>query len=105
MSQDAINQLRTWIAEQGLDAFMVTQPHELELLRHAVAITDETFAHICNWLQPGMTEKEVQWEISRYMVSLGADGPAFESIVASGPNGSMPHAHAGERRIQRGELI
>src|SRR2546423_14300656 len=83
----------------------VKQPHELDLLRRAIAITDETFAHICNWLQPGMTEKEVQWEISRYMVSLGADGSAFETIVASGPNGSMPHAHAGQRRIQRGEFI
>jgi len=83
----------------------VKQPHELELLRRAIAITDETFAHICNWIQPGMTEKEVQWEISRYMVMLGADGPAFETIVASGPHSSMPHAHAGQRRIQRGELI
>ncbi len=83
----------------------VKQPYELELLRRAIAITDETFAHICNWIQPGMTEKEVQWEISRYMVSMGADGPAFESIVASGPNGSMPHAHPSDRRIQRGELI
>jgi Xaa-Pro aminopeptidase len=83
----------------------VKQPHELELLRRAIAITDETFSHICNWIQPGMTEKEIQWEISRYMLSLGADGPAFETIVASGPNSSMPHAHAGDRRIQRGELI
>jgi len=83
----------------------VKQPHELELLRRAIAITDETFAHICNWIQPGMTEKEVQWEIARYMVSLGADELAFDSIVASGPNGSMPHAEAGQRRILRGELI
>ena len=52
-----------------------------------------------------MTEKEVQWEVLRKMVELGADGAAFETIVASGPNGSMPHAHAGERRIQAGELI
>src|SRR5258708_19442944 len=52
-----------------------------------------------------MTEKEVQLEISLSMIMLGADGPAFETIVASGPNGSMPHAHAGQRRIQRGELI
>ena len=83
----------------------VKQPYELDLLRRAIAITDETFAHICNWIQPGMTEKDVQWEISRYMVSLGADGPSFESIVASGPNASMPHAHPSDRRIQRGELI
>src|SRR6266566_2279989 len=84
---------------------LVKQPQELELLKHAIAITDETFAHICDWIQPGMTEKEVQWESTRYMVELGAEGPSFETIVASGPNGSMPHAHAGKHRIQRGELI
>lgn len=83
----------------------VKQPYEIELLKRAIAITDETFAHLCQWIQPGMTEKEVQMEISRKMVELGADGVAFESIVASGPNGSMPHAHAGQRQIQRGELI
>ncbi len=80
-------------------------PEEIELLKRAIAITDETFSHLCQWIQPGMTEKEVQWEIARAMVSLGADGPAFVSIVASGPNGSMPHAHASQRPIQRGELI
>jgi Xaa-Pro aminopeptidase len=84
---------------------LVKQPREIDLLRRAVAITDQTFAHLCQWLQPGMTEKEVQWEVTRKMVELGADGPAFETIVASGPNGSMPHAHAGQRRIQSGELI
>jgi len=84
---------------------LVKQPQELELLKHAISITDQTFAHICDWIQPGMTEKEVQWEILRKMVALGADGTSFESIVASGPNGSMPHAHAGQRRIQTGELI
>lgn len=84
---------------------LVKQPHELELLKHAISITDQTLAHICDWIQPGMTEKEVQWEILRKMVELGAEGTSFESIVASGPNSSMPHAHAGERQIQAGELI
>jgi Xaa-Pro aminopeptidase len=84
---------------------LVKQPHELELLKHAISITDQTFVHICDWIQPGVTEKEVQWEILRKMVELGADGTSFESIVASGPNGSMPHAHASQRRIQAGELI
>ncbi|MBA2396786.1 MAG: aminopeptidase P family protein [Ktedonobacteraceae bacterium] len=83
----------------------VKQPYEIELLKHAIAITDETFAHVCTWIQPGMSEKEIQWEIQRFMMEHGADGLAFETIVASGPNGTMPHAHAGQRRIQRGELI
>jgi Xaa-Pro aminopeptidase len=83
----------------------VKQTYELDLLRKAIAITDDTFAHICQWIQPGMTEKEIQWEITRKMVELGADGLAFETIVASGPHASMPHAHADGRHIQRGELI
>lgn len=84
---------------------LVKQPHEIELLRRAVAITDQTFTHLCAWIQPGMTEKEVQWEVTRKMLELGADDVAFETIVASGPNGVMPHAHATQRRIERGELI
>lgn len=83
----------------------VKQPFEIELLKRAIAITDETFAHLCQWIQPGMTEKAIQWEVTRKMMELGAQGLAFETIVASGPNGSMPHAHASDRQIQRGELI
>jgi len=84
---------------------LVKQPREIELLRHAIAITDETFIHVCSWIQPGMTEKEVEWEISHKMIELGADGTSFDTIVASGPHGSMPHAVPDQRKIQRGELI
>jgi len=84
---------------------LVKQPREIDLLRRAVKITDQTFTHLCAWIQPDMTEKEIQWEVTRKMLELGADGLAFETIVASGPNGSMPHAHPGQRHIQRGELI
>ncbi len=56
---------------------LVKQPSEIELLRRAVAITDQTFTHICGWIQPGMTEKAIQWEITRKMLELGADGTAF----------------------------
>lgn len=84
---------------------LVKQPREIEMLRRAAAITDQTFAHLCRWIEPGMTEKEIQWEMTRKMLELGADGPAFEAIVASGPNGSMPHARASSRRVQPGELI
>ena len=92
--------------QSPIDRFrIVKQPRELDLLKEAISITDQTFAHLCEWLQPGMTEKEVQWEILRKMVELGADGTSFESIVASGPNSSMPHALASDRQIQAGELI
>ncbi len=102
---DGIYTLRPF--EQGAieEMRLVKRPDELALLKKAIAITDETFTHICQWIQPGMTEKEIQWEILRKMVELGADGLAFETIVASGPHASMPHAHASERQIQLGELI
>ncbi|HEV2581347.1 MAG TPA: Xaa-Pro peptidase family protein, partial [Ktedonobacteraceae bacterium] len=83
----------------------VKQPQEIDRLRRAIEITDQTFTHLCRWIEPGMTEKEIAWEISRYMVELGADGISFDPIVASGPHGSMPHAEPGQRRIERGELI
>src|SRR6266487_2105999 len=46
---------------------LVKQPHEVELLKRAIAITDQTFAYICRWVEPGMTEKEIEWEILRRM--------------------------------------
>ncbi|HET8910280.1 MAG TPA: Xaa-Pro peptidase family protein [Ktedonobacteraceae bacterium] len=92
--QSAINEMR-----------QMKQPFEIELLKKAIAITDQTFAHICEWIQPGVTEKQVALEISNTMISLGAESTSFDTIVASGPNGSMPHAHPSDRQIQRGELI
>ncbi len=84
---------------------LVKLTREVDLLKRAIEITDATFTHLCRWIEPGMTEKEIAWEIERYMGELGADGTSFDSIVASGPHGSMPHAHPGQRHIQRGELI
>ncbi|GCE46819.1 Xaa-Pro aminopeptidase [Thermosporothrix hazakensis] len=84
---------------------VVKQPHELDLLRKAFEITDAAFAHICEWIQPGMTEKQVLWEIYTKIVELGGDSAGLWGIVASGPNGSMPHAQPSERQIQRGEFI
>ena len=52
-----------------------------------------------------MTEKEIAREIEKYFLSHGADGLAFETIVASGPNSSMPHAVPTDRKIKSGDII
>lgn len=78
---------------------------ELAAIEHAVQITDETFEHLCGYLQPGMTERQIAQEIERFMRERGAEGLAFDSIVASGPNGALPHARPTERAIQLGEPI
>jgi Xaa-Pro aminopeptidase len=78
---------------------------ELALLRHAVAISDQAFDEVSAQIQPGMTEKQVARLIEARMIELGAEGPAFSTIVASGPNAAMPHAIPGDRAIQAGEPI
>ena len=83
----------------------VKDPDELEAIERAVAITDETFAHICGYLRAGLTEKQVAQEIERYMLEQGAEGLAFDTIVASGPNAALPHAVPTARPLGLGEPI
>ena len=77
---------------------------EIERIAAAQAITDQAFTHICGYLQVGQTEHEIALELEYTMRKLGAT-LAFSSIVASGPNGSLPHAVPGERRIEEGDFV
>ena len=78
---------------------------ERSLLRQAVALTDDAFAHTRRTMQPGWTEQRVSWEIERHARSNGADGMAFESIVAAGPWGARPHARPRDEAICEGQPI
>jgi Xaa-Pro aminopeptidase len=78
---------------------------EIAAVRRAVALTDEALAHALAGLRPGMTEGEVAWAIESYMRTHGASAVAFEPIVASGPNGALPHARPSDRPIQAGEPV
>lgn len=78
---------------------------EVELLRRACAVTDQAFAQVLSLLRPGVTERDFAIAIERAMVDLGADGPAFDTIVASGPNGAIPHHTPGARPFEPGDLV
>ena len=71
---------------------MIKAPDEINNIQKACKITDACFNHICNFIKVGMTEKEIAFEIEHYFRTHGADGIAFDTIVASGSNSSMPHA-------------
>lgn len=92
---------------EGLVEKLRMQKDESEVarLKKAIALADETYSHISRWIQPGMTEKQVAWELESYMRTHGASALSFESIVASGPHSAMPHADPTERVIQAGEPI
>ncbi|MGM0400891.1 MAG: aminopeptidase P family protein [Chloroflexota bacterium] len=84
---------------------MTKDAEEIGLIEEAVAIADEAMEHIMGWIRPGLTEREVAWELEVHMRTHGAEALSFPTIVASGPNSAMPHATTTERVIGRGEPI
>ena len=83
----------------------VKDDEELSLMRHAQSITDAAFEHMCAFLRPGLTEKQIRTELETFMFNNGADSLAFSSIVASGPNTANPHAIPGDRVVEKGDFI
>ncbi len=83
----------------------VKEEWELDLMRKAQAITDKAFSEVITRIQVGMTELELQAELIYCLYKNGATGLAFDPIVVSGPNTSLPHGVAGERVIQPGDFI
>ncbi len=87
------------------DLRIVKDASEVARLRRACAITTEAFAAMLEGLRPGRTERDVAIELERRFVDLGADGLAFDLIVASGPNGAIPHHEPTNRAIEAGDLV
>lgn len=83
----------------------VKDDEEVAAIQKAVDVADAAFEHIVDFLRPGVTEREVALELEFFMRRKGAESLAFPSIVASGPNGALPHAVPSDRRIERGDLV
>ncbi|WP_219507268.1 M24 family metallopeptidase [Nonomuraea ceibae] len=83
----------------------VKDDDELELLRTACAITDQAFADIIRTIGPGVTERDLARLLDARMIELGADKPAFETIVAAGENGAVPHHAPTDRELRSGDLV
>jgi Xaa-Pro aminopeptidase len=90
----AVEELRT-VKDEG----------EIGLLRRACEITSAALADALPVIAPGRTEREVAVAVERAMIDRGATGIAFGTIVASGPNGAIPHHAPGDRRLERGDLV
>ncbi len=74
-------------------------------MRGAQSITDAAFEHIVRYMRPGMMERQVQLELEEFMLRHGAQGLAFPSIVATGPNGASPHAIPGATMLEAGQCV
>lgn len=84
---------------------MIKDVTEIELLARACAITGKAFTATLEKIVPGRTERQLAVLLERAMVDLGAEGLAFSTIVASGPNGAIPHHSPGDRAFESGDLI
>jgi Xaa-Pro aminopeptidase len=87
------------------DLRRVKDAGEVARIQAACAMADAALAAVRHRLGEGPTEAEVALELEWQMRRLGADGPSFDTIVASGQNGAMPHHRAGERRLTDGDLV
>lgn len=84
---------------------LIKTDDELDLISRACKIADEAYEYILTFVKAGMTELEVKNELEAYMTRLGASGPSFDTIVASGYRGALPHGVASDKVIESGEMV
>jgi Xaa-Pro aminopeptidase len=87
------------------DLRTIKSPAEILRIRKSVMINSEAYFRTLKRVKIGMREQEIAAELDFQMRVLGAEKPAFETIVASGPNSALPHAHPGARRVAANELL
>ena len=93
------------VKEWGINLRAEKDLQELATLRRAVDLADEALAAALAQARPGMSERDLAWIIESYMRTHGAEGVAFSTIVACGPNGALPHAQPTDSPLVAGEPI
>jgi len=81
------------------------EPEEIDRIIKAIEIATKAFTEVFGGIHPGQTEKEVANNLDYAMRQLGAEGPSFQTIVASGPRTALPHAEPTDKRIREGEMV
>jgi len=88
---------------EGLRA--IKSPDEIARIRVSVKLNSEAYARTIGRVRAGMQEREIAAELDYQMRRLGADKPAFDTIVATGPNSALPHSHPSSRRLGPNDLL
>ena len=78
---------------------------ELDCFHEAARITDAAFNELIKEIKPGISERMVDARLSYIMKSLGSEKDSFDSIIASGINGSRPHHSPSEKLLEKGDLV
>ena len=78
---------------------------EIDKIKKACEITDKCFNHLLEFIKIGTTEKEIAFEIEMFFRKNGAEGLAFNPVVAIGENSSDPHWQPGDRAVKKADPI
>jgi Xaa-Pro aminopeptidase len=89
-----------------MDVLRATKdPDELDAINEACRVTDVALTALRDTMKAGESERAIARRFLRLIDDLGADGPAFDPIVASGPNAAVPHHEPGSRPLGPGDLV
>jgi len=81
------------------------EPEEIELMQKACDITTKAFHKVLKFIKPGVKEYEIEAEITSEFIKNGANGHAYEPIIASGKNNCVLHYVSNDRVCKDGDLI
>jgi Xaa-Pro aminopeptidase len=92
--EDSVEQLR-----------IIKDSYEIERIKASLALTEKALMEVWKDLRVGLKERDVAWEIERRIREGGGESVSFPPIVASGPNGALPHAVPTDRTISEGDSV
>lgn len=97
----------TWVPmDRPIEPFrQVKTEIELKTIRAAAAIADQAMSLVPQFAVPGISERALAWELEKKMRESGADGVAFDTIVAFGSNSALPHYRPDDRILHLGDII
>ncbi len=83
----------------------IKDQREIEKIKSAQKLTDDTFNFVLERLSVGRTEREIALEMEFFMRKNGSDGIAFDFIVVSGKNSSLPHGVPTDKKLEKGDFV
>ena len=84
---------------------LIKDEEEIKLIRKAAQIADRAICKTIEKIHPGVREDKIALEFELAIRSSGAEGPSFETIVASGNRSAFPHGVASDKKIQKGDFV
>lgn len=83
----------------------VKSSYELEFIKQAQSLAEQTLEYILPRISIGRTERDIMLDMEFFMRKLGAEGVAFDFIVVSGKNSSLPHGVPTDKKLERGDFV